>query len=175
MHPSNGFYNSEVNNIEWMEVSVGGAVFPLKESRLVTSNPEKKRESFSKSNILRDGTLIDLCGATLLWRSTEGLKKTPNKHFLDMNLQYLNRSKPQCPVGLKTLILPSNAAPQLQFNPANFLYSQDLSSMNLSSLENSIEDRVPMVYLKCGHVHGQHDWGIKKDNERECPLCRKVI
>lgn len=31
-----------------------------------------------------------------------------------------------------------------------------------------------MVYLKCGHVHGHHDWGVKKDNERECPLCRKI-
>jgi hypothetical protein len=60
-----------------------------------------------------------------------------------------------------------------------------------------------MVYLRCGHVHGQHDWGMRNrsvgvkggpsearnrtsvnssslDLEsaeldlRECPLCRKV-
>jgi pellino protein len=22
-------------------------------------------------------------------------------------------------------------------------------------------NRIPMVYLRCGHVHGQHDWGIR--------------
>lgn len=30
-----------------------------------------------ETNILQDGTLIDLCGATLLWRSAEGLAKSP--------------------------------------------------------------------------------------------------
>lgn len=29
------------------------------------------------TNVLQDGTLIDLCGATLLWRSAEGLEKSP--------------------------------------------------------------------------------------------------
>lgn len=29
------------------------------------------------SNVLLDGTLIDLCGATLLWRSAEGLLNSP--------------------------------------------------------------------------------------------------
>ena len=28
-------------------------------------------------NLLEDGSLIDLCGATLLWRSAEGLSKGP--------------------------------------------------------------------------------------------------
>jgi len=28
-----------------------------------------------ESNILLDGSLIDLCGAVLLWRSAEGLKE----------------------------------------------------------------------------------------------------
>lgn len=30
-----------------------------------------------ETNVLQDGTLIDLCGATLLWRSAEGLGKSP--------------------------------------------------------------------------------------------------
>lgn len=30
-----------------------------------------------ESNVLQDGTLIDLCGATLLWRSAEGLANSP--------------------------------------------------------------------------------------------------
>lgn len=35
--------------------------------------PQIKEES----NVLQDGTLIDLCGATLLWRSAEGLQNSP--------------------------------------------------------------------------------------------------
>lgn len=31
----------------------------------------------AETNILQDGTLIDLCGATLLWRSAEGLQSSP--------------------------------------------------------------------------------------------------
>lgn len=30
-----------------------------------------------ETNVLQDGTLIDLCGATLLWRSADGLAKSP--------------------------------------------------------------------------------------------------
>ena len=30
-----------------------------------------------ENNILQDGTLIDLCGATLLWRSAQGLTAAP--------------------------------------------------------------------------------------------------
>lgn len=35
-----------------------------------------------ETNILQDGTLIDLCGATLLWRSSEGLQNSPVCSFL---------------------------------------------------------------------------------------------
>lgn len=31
----------------------------------------------TENNVLRDGTLIDLCGATLLWRSAVGLLSAP--------------------------------------------------------------------------------------------------
>ena len=31
----------------------------------------------SETNELVDGSLIDLCGATLLWRSAEGIAKGP--------------------------------------------------------------------------------------------------
>lgn len=162
MHPTNCFTGLESKSSEWMEVSVGGAVFSLSETRLAPMLSKSGQISNpNKSNVLRDGTLIDLCGATLLWRSIEGLQRTPTKHYLDMNLEYLNQLRPQCPVGLKTLVFASAGGSSLF----------DMTASN-SSLNSS--DRVPMVYLKCGHVHGNHDWGIKKDNERECPLCRKV-
>ena len=31
----------------------------------------------SEDNMLRDGTMIDLCGATLIWRSSSGLQASP--------------------------------------------------------------------------------------------------
>ena len=89
--------------------------------------------------------MIDLCGATLLWRSAEGkikklfksktnkifypgLSRSPTPRQLERALDELNAGRPQCPVGLHTLIVPrknsQNIAPEAQ----------------------------PMVYLKCGHV-----------------------
>ena len=46
-------------------------MFGLRESRsaAVQGSPVP-----TESNVLVDGTLIDLCGATLLWRSKEGKK-----------------------------------------------------------------------------------------------------
>ena len=48
---------------------MGGEVFGLRESRSASvQGPQVKAED----NVLKDGTLIDLCEATLLWRSAEG-------------------------------------------------------------------------------------------------------
>ena len=56
--------------------SRSGSVFGLRESRsAAVQGPAVPTES----NELTDGTLIDLCGATLLWRSTEGMKKNNTK------------------------------------------------------------------------------------------------
>lgn len=49
-------------------------MFSLRESR---SAQQKGQVVENESNVLEDGTLIDLCGATLLWRSAEGLAKSP--------------------------------------------------------------------------------------------------
>jgi hypothetical protein len=105
------------NNNEWLEVSVCGAVFTLNDSRLNSPSSHHAIVNSKKntySNILKDGTLIDLCGATLMWRSRESLTKTADKNFLDVNLKHLNEIRPQCPVGLKTLIFPSSASPLIQ-------------------------------------------------------------
>lgn len=121
-------------------------------------------------NLLVDGSLIDLCGATLLWRSAEGLAKGPvsfpiitksssklsitfvslvqTVRHLEKMVDELNAGKPQCPVGLNTLVLPRK-----------------------STLPPP--DQTPYVYLKCGHVQGHHHWG-KEGEDRTCPICLKV-
>lgn len=110
MHPTNEFGSAiSGKQSEWMEVSVCGAVFSLNDSRLnpcihlnnnhllLNKNDTQNGSNLEvKNNILRDGTLIDLCGATLLWRSIDSLRKTPSRQLLEMNLQNLNKLKPQC-------------------------------------------------------------------------------
>ncbi|KAA0711439.1 E3 ubiquitin-protein ligase pellino -like protein 2 [Triplophysa tibetana] len=115
----------------------------------------------SESNILQDGSLVDLCGATLLWRTAEGLFHTPTQKHLEALRQELNAARPQCPVGLNTLAFPS----------------MQRCSRALSNVPSQ-EDKQPWVYLACGHVHGYHDWGHRSERDhntqRECPMCRTV-
>ncbi|XP_023266583.1 E3 ubiquitin-protein ligase pellino homolog 1-like [Seriola lalandi dorsalis] len=109
----------------------------------------------SESNELVDGSLIDLCGATLLWRTAEGLAHTPTVKHLEALRQELNAGRPQCPVGFNTLAFPS-------------LRRKDV-----------LDEKQPWAYMRCGHVHGYHSWGGRRDpeveaecQERECPMCR---
>lgn len=104
LHP-NKHYSSENQDemFVWREVSVGGDIYSLRETR---SSTVKGSLINDETNQLQDGTLIDLCGATLLWRSAEGLKNSPSKAELERRLDELNAGKPQCPVNLNTLIIP---------------------------------------------------------------------
>jgi len=172
MHPRGQFCGGEAQCGFWREVSVGGGVFSLRESR---SAQQKGNVVEEENNILQDGTLIDLCGATLLWRSAEGLAKSPvtliyclkrsqiyviyictrcervfslqTKQDLEELVDAINAGRPQCPVGLNTLVIPRKAA-------------------------SDSTQQQPYVYLKCGHVQGHHDWGQEKDKvTRRCPMC----
>ncbi|XP_017474142.1 PREDICTED: protein pellino, partial [Rhagoletis zephyria] len=105
---------------------------------------------YDESNVLQDGTLIDLCGATLLWRSAEGLQHSPTKRDLEKLIDEINAGRPQCPVGLNTLVIPRK--------------------VNIGDQVNQ-----PYVYLNCGHVQGHHDWGQDKSTgARRCPMCLEV-
>ncbi|XP_018008612.2 protein pellino isoform X2 [Hyalella azteca] len=131
----------------WREVSVGGGVYVLRESR---SSAQRGMKVEDEDNRLQDGTLIDLCGATLLWRSAEGLVKSPTKRHLEQMLDELNAGRPQCPVGLNTLVIPRK---------------ETLTA----------SEKQPLAYLNCGHVQGLHQWGHEKDsNVRTCPMCLMV-
>lgn len=107
----------------------------------------------SETNVLQDGSLIDLCGATLLWRTADGLFHAPTQKHIEALRQEINAARPQCPVGLNTLAFPS------------------------INRKEVVEEKQPWAYLSCGHVHGYHSWGHRSDgeaNERECPMCRTV-
>lgn len=63
----------------WRECSVRGGIYSLRETRSV---PSKSQKVDAESNILQDGTLIDLCGATLVWRSRTGVYSRSSVYYL---------------------------------------------------------------------------------------------
>ncbi|GLV39590.1 Pellino [Carabus blaptoides fortunei] len=147
MHPRGVFCGGNAKCGPWRETSVGGGIFSLRESR---SAQQKGQLVEDETNVLQDGTLIDLCGATLLWRSADGLAKSPSKRDLEHEIDEINAGRPQCPVGLNTLVIPRKVTPN----------------------ENQQQ---PYVYLNCGHVQGHHDWGQDKDSgARRCPMCLEL-
>ncbi|XP_066466431.1 E3 ubiquitin-protein ligase pellino homolog 3 isoform X2 [Tiliqua scincoides] len=148
MHPNGGFSEDSTPGV-WREISVCGNVYALRDSR---SAQQRGKLVESESNVLQDGSLIDLCGATLLWRTSEGLLRTPTLQQLEALRQEINAARPQCPVGFSTLAFPSLAQ------------------------RGVVEKKQPWVYVNCGHVHGFHNWGFRKEKgglERECPMCRR--
>ncbi|XP_028409832.1 E3 ubiquitin-protein ligase pellino homolog 1-like [Dendronephthya gigantea] len=135
----------------WREVSITGDIYALRRAR---SDRGAGKKVANESNVLVDGTLIDLCGAILLWRSREGIANMPSLRDIEDMRQKLNATKPQCPVGLTTLEFPSNPTKQ----------------------SNRTRSKTPHVYVKCGHVHGFHTWNSSmfEGEERTCPMCRQV-
>lgn len=124
-----------------------------------------------ESQVLLDGSLIDLCGVTLLWRSAAALSRSPGPEHLEELRVKLNAARPHCPVLLHTLAFPSLDKPEFH------------------------QPQQPWAYLCCGHVHGFHPWrgrgtdikheeekeeneedfvkgARESDKDRECPLCR---
>ncbi|KAK9391225.1 E3 ubiquitin-protein ligase pellino 3 [Crotalus adamanteus] len=149
MHPNGGFSEDSTPGV-WREISVCGNVYALRDSR---SAQQRGKLVETESNVLQDGSLIDLCGATLLWRTSEGLLRTPTLQQLEVLRQEINAARPQCPVGFSTLAFPSLAQ------------------------RGVVEKQQPWVYVNCGHVHGFHNWGFRKEKgslERECPMCRRL-
>ncbi|XP_014745680.1 PREDICTED: E3 ubiquitin-protein ligase pellino homolog 1 isoform X1 [Sturnus vulgaris] len=149
MHPRNGFTEDSKPGV-WREISVCGNVFSLRETR---SAQQRGKMVENETNQLQDGSLIDLCGATLLWRTAEGLSRTPTVKHLEALRQEINAARPQCPVGFNTLAFPS------------------------MKRKDVVDEKQPWVYLNCGHVHGYHNWGNKEERDgkdRECPMCRSI-
>uniref|UniRef100_A0AAY4DJY0 Uncharacterized protein n=1 Tax=Denticeps clupeoides TaxID=299321 RepID=A0AAY4DJY0_9TELE len=153
MHPRHGFTEDSKPGL-WREISVCGNVFTLRETR---SAQQRGKMVENETNELVDGSLIDLCGATLLWRTAEGLSRTPTIKHLEALRQELNAARPQCPVGFNTLAFPSMRRKEV------------------------VDEKQPWVYLNCGHVHGYHNWdnhdspqqdARAEGRERECPMCR---
>ncbi|VDO92325.1 unnamed protein product [Soboliphyme baturini] len=132
LHPQKDSSNDS-QFCKWYEVSVDGEIYSLRKPRSSTERGDKVE---GEANILQDGTLIDLCGATLLYRTAFGLANSPTLKDLEHCLQLLNDGRPQCPVSFNTLIIPKQKASV-----------------------TTITETQPYVYISCGHVQGYHTWG----------------
>jgi hypothetical protein len=91
-----------------------------------------------------------------MWKNDKWNWEIPvfqTKHHLETLVDELNAGRPQCPVGLNTLVIPRKLTPSM-------------------SDETADERQQPYVYLNCGHVEGHQDWGQDKGC---CPICRKVV
>ncbi|OXU27906.1 hypothetical protein TSAR_016313 [Trichomalopsis sarcophagae] len=140
-HPTEDFCGGDSQYGCWSEVSVGGDLYSLRKerkSRLVGKIKE------TENNILKDGTLINLCGVTLLWRSAEGLSKTPDKIDVEELVQNLNDDiVPDARAVKNNLVIPRKPVPNLPLPR-------------------------PYAFVECGHVHF-----FKKSDliNKKCPLC----
>ncbi|KAM7542204.1 hypothetical protein Aperf_G00000009591 [Anoplocephala perfoliata] len=156
----------------WREVSVCGNVYRLHSTMFVPGETDRVKE---EDNVLEDGTLIDLCGAILIWRSAEGLKNGLTLTDVSEMVNILNQLHIQCPVYLKTLHFKGFCVPR---GPSKFACNDNFSSN--SSLSTTFGGgSQPHVYLNCGHVHGYHNWQPRgeqntgEQDKRTCPLCRQ--
>ena len=145
MQSRNGF-GHHCESTHWKEVSVCGGIYSRRESRSAQT-PGARIES--NDNVLVNGTLIDLCGVTLLWRSSSNQESMPMPHHIDQLIHNINQGQPQCPVGLTTLAFPKRSRAPRE------------------------TEKQPWVYLECGHVLGRIDWG-HQGKERVCPMCRSI-
>jgi len=132
---------------KWYEVSICGDIFTLRKDR---STPPRGDAVDGVNNVLQDGTLIDLCGVTLLWRSTEGLSTSPTKVHLEDLVQRVNAGRFLCPVDLSNLVIDYS------------LLQEDLQYDN---------DRQPYIYLNCGHLQSNHRWG-RRCGTYTCAVCK---
>ncbi|ENN71533.1 hypothetical protein YQE_11826, partial [Dendroctonus ponderosae] len=75
-----------------------------------------------------------------------------SKQHLEKVVDELNAGRPQCPVGLNTLVIPRRLSPN-----------------------DSSTTQQPYVYLNCGHVQGLHEWGQERESSnRKCPICLEL-
>ncbi|XP_008937347.1 PREDICTED: E3 ubiquitin-protein ligase pellino homolog 2-like, partial [Merops nubicus] len=86
MHPKGGFTEESKPGV-WREISVCGDVYTLRETR---SAQQRGKLVENETNVLQDGSLIDLCGATLLWRTADGLFHTPTQKHIEALRQEIN-------------------------------------------------------------------------------------
>ncbi|XP_049813498.1 protein pellino-like isoform X3 [Schistocerca nitens] len=145
-HPQGDFWGGDAKPGCWREVSVNGKLYTL---RPIRDSDVRGAPVQHETNLLQDGSLIDLCGATVIWRSADGLKKSITKDNLRQALSE------------ESIFKCTGMCMQ---------YKDSDSSTILSSLGSMDSQKkcLPHVYFKCGHVQTCVD---TTRNYAACPVC----
>lgn len=170
--------------------------FPLKHEFLFF-----QFQIYDETNILQDGTLIDLCGATLLWRSAEGLQNSPvslevrtnfrPNWFLISNALFADKTRfgKTCWSNKRRTATVSSWIEHIGDTAQNHIEWTHESALCLFKLWPC--SRYPRRFhfdanRNCAFVHisvvfygifrtGNHDWGQDRlTGARRCPMCLLV-
>lgn len=154
-HPTNQFCGGDNRYGCWREVSVTGDIYSMRDDR---NSRQVGKYIENESNILKDGTLINICGATLLWRSAEGLRLSPDKVDVEELVETINNdsfqncnkdSMPYSSFIFNKIVIPRKSA--------------------LSSSEFR-----PYAFTKCGHLHIFRKKDLDQPETRKCSSCQAV-
>lgn len=145
MHPKSSYTSGRPAEL-WYEVSVGGEVFS---QGMVRYQQNFLIPDTENSNELIDGSLIHFNGAVLLWRTTEGLKHSPNKKYLEMLAESLN-------------------GPRIDSSSTS-------SEASVKSSADSAGNKQSFVFIDCGHVENlpKTRHYTKNSMMGECSECKK--
>ncbi|KAH8264544.1 hypothetical protein KR038_009749, partial [Drosophila bunnanda] len=166
-----------VNRCEPAKARIFAAGFDSSRNIFLGEKATKWQDNVEIDGLTTNGVLImhpkgSFCGGSAkcgLWRECSVGGDT--KHDLEKLIDAINAGRPQCPVGLNTLVIPRK--------------------VNIGDQVNQ-----PYVYLNCGHVQGEfelffgtriipnicilflaghHDWGQDVNTgARRCPMCLEL-
>ncbi|XP_049862766.1 protein pellino-like isoform X9 [Schistocerca gregaria] len=145
-HPQGDFWGGDAKPGCWREVSVNGKLYTL---RPIRDSDVRGAPVQHETNLLQDGSLIDLCGATVIWRSADGLKKSITKDNLRQALSE------------ESIFKCTGMCMQYKDSDSSTILS---SSGSMDSQKKCL----PHVYFKCGHVQTCVD---TTRNYAACPVC----
>ncbi len=139
---------------DWTEISVTGKVY---ECRVSATIPGKHLPH--RSNELLSGSIIDLCGAYLLYKHANNIANIDAVSPSTI-ISTINRKNPQCPVLLRPisvkylsdrerLLSAFNSCNQID-EPNNF---SAIHKGKLFATDVTNSETVPFVFTACGHVH----------------------
>ncbi|XP_049959511.1 uncharacterized protein LOC126476502 isoform X9 [Schistocerca serialis cubense] len=145
-HPQGNFWGGDAKPGCWREVSVNGKLYTL---RPIRDSDVRGAPVQHETNLLQDGSLIDLCGATVIWRSADGLKKSITKDNLRQALSE------------ESIFKCTGMCVQYKDSDSSTILSSSGST-------DSQKKCLPHVYFKCGHVQTCVD---TTRNYAACPVC----
>ncbi|XP_065185121.1 E3 ubiquitin-protein ligase pellino homolog 2-like [Sycon ciliatum] len=172
-HPA----RDEKGERKWSEVSVLGKTYGMRTYKSDTADKveitcgKRCRET---DNVLRDGTLIDIFGAMLIYRTRAGMSRHPSNKVLAAMCCAVRLCRPICPIGLHSIKIDTTEVTEADVRYAELQLGWKSDSS--SSALDQISLKTAAAFTKCGHVVGAGRWtGNLAFSiwDTVCPLCKQ--